>query len=294
MMKKIQLVAPASFVPNLKKKQLDFLSNELKKIGYELCYTSRLFEKKYFLAGNDEIRLKDLQEAFFNPNTDAILAIRGGEGSMRLLDKLDYKKIQQHSKPLIAFSDITALQNALWTKIKMPSYTGFVGCFGFQKIAPKVLKSLKNCLDNQSQKIAVKTIRSGKTEGILLGGSLTVLCALLGTPFFPKMQGNILLLEEVAEPAYRLDRFLNQLYLSGVFNEISGLVLGDMTAKLKNQDKRLANQIIKEHLSNLKCPVVSLPDYSHACKGIVLPIGVKAKINTSKNILLLDKVEIFD
>ena len=213
---------------------------------------------------------------------------------MRLLDKLDYKKIQKHPKPLIAFSDITALQNALWTKIKMPSYTGFVGWFGFQNTSAKLPKNLKACLDNQPQDILVKTIRSGRTEGILLGGSLTVFCALLGTPFFPNLKGKILLLEEVAEPAYRLDRLLNQLHLSGVFDQISGLVLGDMTAKLDNQSKRLANQIIKEHISTLKCPVVSLPDYSHARKGIVLPIGVKAKINTAKNILSLDKNEIFN
>lgn len=210
---------------------------------------------------------------------------------MRLLDKLDYKKIKRYPKPFIAFSDITALQNALWTKIKMPSYTGFVGWFGFQKISPKVLENLKSCLDNQVQKISVKTIRSGKAEGILLGGSLTVFCALLGTPFFPNMKGNILLLEEVGEPAYRLDRLLNQLHLSGVFDKISGLVLGDMTAGLKDQSKRLANQIVKEHISRLKCPVVSLSDYSHERKNIVLPIGVNAQIN--KNILLLDKVKNF-
>lgn len=292
-MKNIQLIAPASFVPNLKKEQLEYLGEQLKKLGYNLHYTPRFFEKKYFFSGSDEIRLNDFEQAFYNPDVDAVLAIRGGEGSMRLLNKINYKKIKNHPKIFIGFSDITVLQNALWTKAKMPSYTGFVGWFGLQKISPKTLQYLKLCLNNQIQRIPVKTIRSGKAEGILLGGNLTAFCALLGTPFFPNLENNILLLEEVKEPAYRLDRLLNQLRLSGVFDKISGLVLGDMTAGLKNQDKRLANQIIKDHVSSLKCPVVSLMDYSHALKNAILPIGTNVQINTAKNILLLDRVKNF-
>ena len=293
-MKKIQLIAPATFVPNLQKEQLESLKKEFQKMGYDLFYTPRIFEKKYFLCGSDNVRLKELEQAFCDPNTDAILAIRGGEGSMRLLDKLDYKKIKKHPKPFIGFSDTTALQNALWTKAKMPSYTGFVGTFGFPKISPKMFQNLKLCLNNQIRQIPIKTIRSGKAKGTLLGGSLGVFCALLGTPFFPDMKDNVLLLEEVAEPAYRLDRLFNQLHLSGVFDQISGLVLGDMTAGLKDQAKRLANQIIKEHLSVLKCPIVSIPDYSHARKGTILPIGANVQIDTAKNILSLDKVKEFD
>lgn len=292
-MKKIQLIAPASFVPNLKKEQLDFLQKEFRKINYELCYTPHIFEEKYFLAGNDSVRLKELENAFYSKDIDAILAIRGGEGSMRLLDKMDYKKIQKHPKPFIGFSDITALQNALWKKIKVPTYTGFVGTFGFKKLPPKSLKNLKICLENKIQKISIKPIHSGKAEGILLGGNLTAFCALLGTPYLPDMKGNILLLEEVGEPAYRLDRLFNQLRLSGVLDQISGLVLGDMTAGLEKQAKHLANQIIKDHLNSIKCPVVFLKDYSHAQKNALLPIGVQAKIDTTKNILTLDKVKIF-
>ena len=292
-MKKIQLIAPASYVPNLKKEQLGCLREQLEKMGYELYYTSQPFKEKYFWAGTDNTRLKDLEQAFCNPDTDAILAIRGGEGSMRLLDKIDYQKIKKHPKLFIGFSDITALQNALWTKAKLPSYTGFVGSFGFQKMLPKMFKSLKLCLDNQIQNIPVKTICSGKANGILLGGSLTAFCALLGTPYFPDMKGKILLLEEVNEPAYRLDRLLNQLHLAGVFDKISGLVLGDMTAGLEKQDKLLAAQIVKEHISDLKCPVVSLPDYSHVRRGNILPIGVNVQINTAKNILSLDKIQKF-
>ena len=244
-MKNIQLIAPASHVPNLKKQDLEYLAKQLEKLGYRLCYTKHLFEKKYFWAGSDQTRLTDLEEAFSNPQVDAILALRGGEGSMRLLDKIDYAKIKKHPKPFIGFSDITALQNALWTKAKVPSYTGFVASFGLSNLSQKVIQNLKKCLENKTYQVPVKTIQKGKAQGILIGGSLSCLTALLGTPFFPDMTGHILLLEEVGEPAYRLDRLLSQLYLAGVFNQISGLVLGDMTAGLKTPNKRLANQIIK-------------------------------------------------
>lgn len=290
-MKNIQLIAPAAFVPNMGKDDLEYLSKQFKKLDCQVYYTDSLFEKKYFLAGDDNTRLNDLEQAFINPKNDFILAIRGGGGSLRLLDKINYSKLKRHPKILIGFSDITVLQNALWEKIKLPSYTGFVGWFGFQKMSPTLLKNLDLCLKNKSRKIPIRTINSGKAQGILLGGNLTAFCSLLGTPYFPKMKGNILLLEEVKEPAYRLDRLINQLYLAGVFNNISGLILGDMTAGLKDQEKKLALQVIKNLLSRLKCPVVSLNGYSHDYKKIVLPIGGKAQIDTTKNILLLDKIE---
>lgn len=292
-MKNIQLIAPGSYVPHLKKEDLNCLSEQLKKLNYQLTYTDYLFEKKYFLAGTDQVRLTDLEGAFENPDTDVLLALRGGEGSMRLLDKINYDKIKKNPKPLIGFSDITALQNAIWTKVKLPSYTGFIGKFGFQKISPKLHQNLKWCLENTAYQIPIKTIQKGSAKGILLGGNLTAFCALLGTPFFPKMDGCILLLEEVAEPAYRLDRLLNQLRLAGVFDKIIGLVLGDMTASLDKKCKNLADHIIEEHLSSLKYPIVSLNGYSHLNKNTILPIGGEAYIDTSKNILCLDKIKKF-
>ncbi len=293
-MKNIQLIAPASYVPNLKKEIIEVLSEQLKKLDYHLCYTKYLFEKKYFLAGNDPIRLADLEQAFTNPKIDAILAIRGGEGTLRLLDKLDYQKIKKHPKPFIGFSDTTLLQNALFKKIKLPSYTGFVGKFGFQKLSPKTFQNLNLALQNKIRQYTVKTVHSGKAQGILLGGNLNSFCALLGTPYCPDMKGNILVLEEVSEPAYRLDRMLNQLKLAGIFHQISGLILGDMTAGLSTAEKYLANMIIKDVVSTIKCPIVRLNDYSHTHKKVILPLGVHAKIDTTQNILSLDKIEKFN
>ena len=293
-MKNIQMIAPASYVPSLNSVQLDLLAAQFKKIGYNLCFSDFLFEKQYFLAGCDEIRLKDLENAFLNPRIDAVLALRGGEGSMRLLDKIDYKKIKRHPKIFIGFSDTTAFQNALWKKAKIPSYTGFVGRFGFSKINPQMLKNLKLCLENKIRSVELKTIQGKNAQGILLGGNLSVFCALFGTPFLPDLKNNVLLLEEANEPAYHLDRMFNQLHLSGTFNKISALILGDMTAGLNPKDKQLADKIIKDHLSKIKCPIFSLKNYSHVRKNALLPIGVKVKINSKQNLLLLDKIKNFD
>ena len=292
-MKNIQLIAPASYVPNLTKNELSTLKKQLEQIDIKVNYTDNLFKEKFFWAGEDKIRLNELENAFLNDDTDAILALRGGEGSMRLLDKIDYHKLKKNNKPLFGFSDITALQNALWKKAKIQSFTGFLGCYGTKKITPTLFKNLKLALNNKIEQIPTKTIKSGKADGILLGGNLTTFTALLGTPYMPKMNNNILLLEETATPAYRLDRMLTQLKLAGIFDNISGLILGDMTANLKPSDKKLAQTIIKEHLSYIKCPIVQIEKYSHHNRQIILPIGVKTQIDTNQGYLFLDKIKNF-
>ena len=197
-MKNIQLIAPASYVPNLTKNELSTLKKQLEQIDIKVNYTDNLFKEKFFWAGEDKIRLNELENAFLNDDTDAILALRGGEGSMRLLDKIDYHKLKKNNKPLFGFSDITALQNALWKKAKIQSFTGFLGCYGTKKITPTLFKNLKLALNNKIEQIPTKTIKSGKADGILLGGNLTTFTALLGTPYMPKMNNNILLLEETS------------------------------------------------------------------------------------------------
>ena len=292
-MKNIQLIAPASHVPNLQKTDLLTLEKQLNDLNIQLNYTKQLFKKKLFLAGSDEIRLSEFENAFKNKNVNFVLALRGGEGCMRLLNKIDYNLIKKNAKPFLGFSDTTALQNALWHKSKVQSFTGFIGRYGFKKIPPTLLKNLKSALNNQITEIPTKTIKSGKAEGVLLGGNLTAFIALLGTPYMPEMQNNILLLEETNESAYRLDRMFNQLKLAGIFDKISGMILGDMTAGLKPKDKKIAQAIIKDHLSQIKCPVVQIQKYSHKNGNIILPIGVKAKIDTDKEILNLDKIRNF-
>ncbi len=292
-MKNIQLIAPGSQLPSLKKNDLKALDNLLKKLNYNLNYTDQLFKKKFFLAGDDQTRLTDFENAFYDKNVHCVLALRGGEGCMRLLDKINYQKIKENPKVLFGFSDITALQNALWKKTKLQSFTGFLGKDGLHKISPTLLKNFKSALNNQIQQIPFKTIKSGKATGILLGGNMTVFTALLGTPYMPEMKNNILLLEEGNEPAYRLDRMFNQLRLAGIFDKINGLILGDMTACLKPKDKKMAQKIIKDQLSQIKCPVIQVAKYSHQNGQLILPIGVRTTINTDKKYFQLDKIKNF-
>ena len=135
-MKNIQLIAPASHVPNLQKTDLLTLEKQLNDLNIQLNYTKQLFKKKLFLAGSDEIRLSEFENAFKNKNVNFVLALRGGEGCMRLLNKIDYNLIKKNAKPFLGFSDTTALQNALWHKSKVQSFTGFIGRYGFKKIPP--------------------------------------------------------------------------------------------------------------------------------------------------------------
>lgn len=291
-MKKIQLISPASWLPGLSPKRLLPLIKLCQSFDYELVYSKKIFQKqKTYLSDTDSKRLTELTKAFCDKKTDAILALRGGYGSARLLDQMDFSLIHKNFKPFFGFSDTTALQNALWTKGKIPSYTGFLACFGIEQASEKYKKSLLACLNNQPQKIKIKKITSGCVQGTLLGGNLIALLSLAGTPYFPKLKDTILVLEEVKEAPFHIDRMFNQLKQMGVFHQIKGLIIGDMSAKLTPYDKKVIQKIIFSYCKKLPYPVGFLKEYSHEKPEIILSIGGKVILDTQRGILTLDKIK---
>jgi len=291
-MKKMQLVAPGSWLPNLSEEKLLPLKKVCQDFDYELTYSKRIFSRQNsYLSDTDENRVKEIEKAFQDTKTSAILSVRGGYGSARLLDKINYSLIKKHLKLFFGFSDITALQNALWTKANVPSYSGFLVCFGIEKMSDKYKKSLSACLKNEVQKLKVKKIRPGSCQGILLGGNLTSFLSLVGTPYFPQLKDKILVLEEVKEAPFHIDRMFNQLKQMGVFKQIKGLILGDMSAKLSAPEKKMIEKIILSYTKDLPFPVCSLKEYSHESPKVILSIGGKISLDANKGILTLDKLK---
>ena len=283
-MKKMAIISPSSPTQELDTQKI---AEALKKYGYEPIYGQAAFDKERFLAGIDEVRADDIMWAFIDKSVDAIMTLRGGYGSARLLDKIDYKFIAKHKKPLFGFSDATALQLALWKKSKLVSYSGIQASFLQDKINIGLEKTFESALSGK--KISwqgLTPIKKGKTTGRLIGGTLSLITSLIGTPYEPNFKNTILVLEDVGEEPYRVDRMLTQMKLTGVFDKIKGIVLGDWYKCVsKNPADGDIEAVLNEHFGHLTVPVVKGFPYGHGIKGTIFPIGAKARLDANKGTL---------
>ena len=241
----ISLIAPAGAIQQ--QEDIKNCINFFTKNGYKIKTGKNLFSKENYLAGTDQERLEDLHSAFLDKETKIILCARGGYGSARLLPLIDFELIKQNQKPIIGYSDITALLNNL----PCPCFLGPMGASDFaQNPDTTTITSFFESLSNK-QKIYQSsnfiTINTGKAEGELIGGNLSVLCSLLGTKYQPNFENKILLIEDTNEPLYKIDRMLTQLQQIGIKNRIKGLIFADFDIK---NDQNLIN-LLKDFSINI-------------------------------------------
>lgn len=286
-MKKIALISPASPGAALDQQAVTCFLNDL---GYEPVYGAHAFDVNRFVAGTDADRLADLHWAFTDPEIDAIMTIRGGYGTPRLLDKIDYKLIKKNQKPFVGFSDVTALQLALWHKCHFVSFTGFQANFIGKPMARALVETLRACLNRDPITYEGLTLLTkGVARGHLVGGSLTLLTGLIGTPYMPKLKDAILVLEEVQEQPYRIDRMIEQLHLSGALDHVAGVVLGGFYNCIsKDKTDGTIDEVLQERFAGLNIPVVRDFRYGHGDGEIVFPIGAKATLDANKGVLELN------
>lgn len=239
-----------------------------------------------YLAGSDEERRRDLQEMLDDPAIDAVWALRGGYGTMRLLPDLS---APLSPKPYIGFSDNTALH--LWL-------LGF-GCVSFHgphaggEFTPLAIDCFRRVLFDPepagSLPLAAipQTWRGGQAEGRLLGGNLSLLAALCGTPWQPDARGCILFIEEVGEPPYRVDRMLRQLELAGVTRGVTGLLIGQFTECETAEDDELERAALREFAERLAVPTLAGLPFGHVAENWTLPVGVRAGLDADAGTLSL-------
>jgi len=290
---KIGITAPA-FPPDAEKlrKGIEYLLG----LGYEIDLGDSLTEAHGFFAGSDSLRINELQRMFADPEIAAIICARGGWGTLRLLDKLDYELIRSNAKVLVGYSDITTLQLAVWQKTGMPSFSGpMVAVEMGSGILPFTADHFWGQINNPENEyrlsldeLKTEIWQSGSAEGILLGGCLSMVAHQLGTPFSPNYEGNILFLEDVGEEPYKIDRYLAQLRQAGVFKQIAGLILCDF---LDCEDSNVlrknipVNAVLKEYFSETNFPVIAGFPYGHGMKKVTMPIGVHASLDTAEQTL---------
>jgi len=234
---------------------------------------------------------------FKNKNVKAIFCVRGGYGSGRLLDKINYKLIKENPKIFVGYSDITALQLAIFSHTGLVTFAGPMPAVDFwQDEVSKFTEENFWRLITSNKKIGklinpngegFYLLAKGKTEGRLLGGNLALITSLMGTKYLPSFKNSILLLEDIGEPPYRVDRFLNQLRLGNILHDTSGIILGRFVDCYENDTSKKTltlNQVITDYFEKLNKPVIYNFKHGHISENISIPFGLKCNLNASRGI----------
>lgn len=298
----IRLVAPSS--PPKDRSSLETAISALETLGYNVKYSDAIFGRTGYLAGEDEERARDFQEAYTDEEAAAVLCVRGGYGATRILDLIDWDVIKQ-PKVFMGFSDITALSCALWKHGEFPSFSGPVLMSDLAGTRPDDVSwghalSLLSGERKNGQLICEPfnlsypiALSGGESYGRLMGGNLSLLCSLLGTKWFPNFTRSILFLEDVGEGPYRIDRYLTQLINAGVMEQVAGIVLGDFRysdAHRKNdtqQGLQTMEEVFQDRLGDLGIPVLMNVPFGHIKPKLTIPFGALVILDCeNRNIML--------
>ncbi|HET9465968.1 MAG TPA: LD-carboxypeptidase [Gemmatimonadales bacterium] len=290
---RVALVAPAG--PLLEQDDLTRAQELCRALGYDPVLGSSAYARHGYMAGTDEQRLGDLNSALADPSINAVWSIRGGYGSLRLLDQVDYAAIARHPKALIGFSDVTVLLNAVTRLTGIVTFHGPVARasmpafnrWHFERVLTRTepagrlgrIPQAPDTLVPQDDRTV--TVRGGVAEGPLAGGNLTLLQCLIGTPYFPELAGAILFLEDVGEDLYRVDRMLAHLRLIGALRRLSGVLIGRFT-KLNRSgaDGALGyDEVLADYFRPLGIPVAYGFPVGHIDAQWTLPLGVRVRLD---------------
>jgi muramoyltetrapeptide carboxypeptidase len=284
--------------------QIQLVEEAIVAMGLKPKRAGHILNKYGYLAGADKDRAADVNAMFADKEVKAIFAVRGGWGSARLLPYLDWNIIRANPKLLTGFSDITALHMAIAAKAGFTTLHGPNGGSAWGKASWDSFRAIafdgatplfqnpeggEDRLVQRRWRTRVLGSGKGKAQGRLLGGNLTVLTALAGTPYLPSFDGAILFLEDVDEAEYRIDRMLTQIGQAGVLKNLKGVVFGqctDCTAKDGGSAFTL-NDVLTQHLGGLGIPAYQGAWFGHIADQFTLPVGGLAEIDADAGTLRL-------
>jgi len=277
----IALVAPSSHFDTDRFRQA---RQHLDDSGFQVACGRHIFRRQRYLAGSEAERTEDLVWAFSDPSVKAVLAVRGGYGSSRLLSLLPFEQIAEHPKIFMGYSDITFLHLALRSHTPWATFHGpnLLDLNGTEDRWQRALRALTGEDSFEWPLGSARILRHGKALGPVVGGNLTCLAHLLGTPFFPSMDGALLLIEDCREALYRLDRLLTQLRLAGVLDRLGGLLLGQFT---DCGDVEAILDMTEDLIAPYTFPVVANLPFGHGLENQVIPLGTPFALDTHRGTL---------
>ncbi len=283
--KLIRLISPAG---KIKEEHVLPAVRWLENQGYKVKLGKHVFSQHFQFAGTDEQRLSDLQEALDDPECAAIICSRGGYGTVRIVDQLNFNNFMEYPKWLVGFSDITILHSCL-NNFEVPSIHGVMPRYFFDKDGKPTesLTSLMQLITGETVEYTEKHSeynRYGKVTAELVGGNLSIITSLQGTSYDIDTNGKILFLEDIDEFLYHTDRMIHQLKLSGKLDNLAGLILGDFTDMKDNESPfgRSVHEIILEATSDYSYPVCFDFPAGHDKKNLALLFGRDWTLETSE------------
>jgi muramoyltetrapeptide carboxypeptidase len=284
-LKKNDQVAVVATAKKFSAEQLETGLHKLEAWGLRVVPGKNLYKEHHQFAGSDKERLSDLQKALDNKNIKAIFCARGGYGTNRIIDQADLTKFRQNPKWLIGYSDVTILHCLLQRE-------GFQSIHGtmpllFDKDSYDSLESLRKTLFGEKIEYTIQADalnRKGKTEGILIGGNLSILQSVIGTPTDFDTRKKILFIEDIDEYLYQLDRMMIHLKRAGKLKNLAGLVVGHFS-DMKDNDTAFGKnvkEIILESVREYKFPVCFNFPAGHETENMALRFGAKLKLNVER------------
>ncbi len=275
----------------VKPERLTAAVEALQALGFEVETAPSAYGHCGFLAAPDDVRRRELEEMFAREDIDAVFCARGGVGASRLLATLDTALIARGRKPFLGFSDITALHWLLYARQEFISYSGPVAV---EWDGSSSERSLRNALrivmgDAPDDLLAdfprdnIRVLRGqGKLTGRLLPGNLTMITTLLGTPFLPPLAGALLLIEDINEPPYRIDRMLFHLRNAGVLHQLVGLLCGDLGGEAGEPASEEVQQSLLDATRGLDYPLVINLPHGHGPERVTLPVGAPVEFDLDR------------
>lgn len=255
--------------------------------GLDVSVAPEVYARHGYLGGTDGQRLDSVNRALRDPSVRAVICTRGGYGAQRIVDALDYAAVRADPKLVVGFSDVTAVHLALWRRAGLATVHGPGAAWSDERTPASSARALRHALMSTAQvrlepdpAIPTSALRLGRhpATGTLLGGNLALLAASAGTPDSPDLRGALLLIEDVGEAPYRVDRMLTQLHRAGVLDGLGGVVVGDFTACTALDGPDVVS-VLGERLEQLDVPVVGGFPVGHGTGQLPVPLGVPASLD---------------
>ena len=274
--------------------QFGFAKESLEALGLKVKLGENLQNRRGHLAGTDSERANDLNGMFADPEVKAVICIRGGSGAARILDKIDFDLIKKNPKPMLGYSDITALHCAIHSQTGLvtfhgPNGTGSWNNFNvsqfqqifFEKSLPVFQNEQIKGDDLIVKQNRIQTLTGGKTSGKILGGNLTVLSSLSGTPYYADFKDAILFVEDIGEDPYKIDRMFSTLKLNGTLSKIKGFIFGQCTDCNPGggYGSLTLDDILDDYILPLNIPAYRGAMIGHVAKQFIIPVGAMVEMD---------------